>query len=57
LTENIQYDLSGEYLEGLKLYYEKAARLGITAGNKPLVFAGGSANEKDQAVLRAQSQR
>jgi chorismate dehydratase len=59
LTENIQYDLSGEYLEGLKLYYEKAARLGIAQGNKPLVFAGGTGAgaEKDRDMLRAQSPR
>jgi len=59
LTENIQYDLSGEYLEGLKLYYEKAARLGITQGNKPLVCAGGASAgaEKDRDMLRAQSPR
>jgi chorismate dehydratase len=61
LTENIQYDLAGEYLEGLKLYYEKAARLGIIPANKPLVFAGDSAGESSSAqnreVLRAQSRR
>ncbi|MGA8036937.1 MAG: menaquinone biosynthesis protein [Candidatus Acidiferrales bacterium] len=54
LTENIQYDLSGEYLEGLRLYYEKAARLGLIPGYKPLVFADGG-SEKVRSMLNAQS--
>jgi predicted solute-binding protein len=56
LTENIQYDLSGEYLEGLRLYYEKAARLGIVPQYKPLVFAD-NGSEKVQSMLNAQSKR
>ena len=40
LSENIHFGLEPEYLEGLGLYYEKAAALGLTPRNKPLQFAG-----------------
>jgi hypothetical protein len=56
LTENIQYDLSDEYLEGLRLYYQKAARHGLVPEYKPLVFAD-YGTEKVRSVLNAQTQR
>jgi chorismate dehydratase len=40
LTENIHFNLEEEYLEGLRLYYEKAAAIGLIPRNKPLQFAG-----------------
>lgn len=40
LYENIHFGLEPEYLEGLRLYYEKAAALGLISRNKPLEFAG-----------------
>ena len=40
LSENIHFGLEPEYLEGLGVYYEKAAALGLTPRNKPLQFAG-----------------
>ncbi len=40
LYENIHFGLEPEYLEGLRLYYEKAAALGLIPRNKPLEFAG-----------------
>jgi chorismate dehydratase len=40
LTENIHFGLEEEYLEGLRLYYERAAALGIIPRGKPLQFAG-----------------
>jgi chorismate dehydratase len=40
LSENIHFGLEPEYLEGLGLYYEKAAALGLIPRNKPLQFAG-----------------
>jgi chorismate dehydratase len=50
LTDNIHFDLAEEYLEGLRLYYEKAAAIGLIPRNKPLQFAGlatsGSASAK-----------
>jgi chorismate dehydratase len=39
LRENIHFGLEEEYLQGLRLYYEKAAALGIIPHNKPLQFA------------------
>ena len=39
LTENIQFDLDAENLEGLRLYFEKAAALGLTPQARPLEFA------------------
>jgi chorismate dehydratase len=50
LIENIHFGLEEEYLEGLRLYYEKAAATGIIPRNNPLHFAGaavrGSASVK-----------
>jgi chorismate dehydratase len=50
LIENIHFGLEEEYLEGLRLYYEKAAAIGIIPRNNPLHFAGaavrGSASVK-----------
>ena len=43
LTENIDFNLGEENIAGLRLYFEKAARLGLTPGNKPLEFAAASA--------------
>jgi chorismate dehydratase len=40
LIQNIHFGLEEEYLDGLRLYYEKAAALGIIPRNKPLHFAG-----------------
>ncbi len=40
LTENIHFGLEEEYLQGLRLYYEKAAAIGVIPRNKPLQFAG-----------------
>src|ERR1700678_3652049 len=40
LSENIHFGLEPEYLEGLGLYYEKAAALGLISPNKTLQFAG-----------------
>jgi chorismate dehydratase len=39
LIENIHFDLSGEYLEGLQLYFEKAAAAGLIPRARPLEFA------------------
>ena len=43
LSENIDFNLGEENLAGLRLYFEKAAQLGLTPGNKPLEFAAASA--------------
>jgi chorismate dehydratase len=40
LIENIHFGLEEEYLQGLRLYYERAAALGVIPRNKPLQFAG-----------------
>jgi chorismate dehydratase len=40
LIENIHFGLEEEYLDGLRLYFEKAAALGMIPRNKPLQFAG-----------------
>lgn len=42
LTENIHFDLAGEYLEGLRLYYEKAAAARLIPRARPLEFAKSS---------------
>jgi chorismate dehydratase len=39
LTENIHFDLGQEYLEGLKLYFEKAAVAGLIGRARPLELA------------------
>ena len=39
LGENINYDLDAENLEGLNLYYEKAAALGLISHVRPIEFA------------------
>jgi len=39
LIENIHFDLEGEYLEGLQLYFEKAAAAGLIPRARPLEFA------------------
>jgi len=39
LAENIHFGLEPEYLEGLRLYYEKATAIGVISHNKPLQFA------------------
>jgi chorismate dehydratase len=39
LTDNIHFELEPEYLEGLNLYYEKAAALGVIKRFRPLEFA------------------
>jgi chorismate dehydratase len=40
LLDNIHFGLEQEYLEGLNLYYEKAAAAGLTPHLRPLEFAG-----------------
>jgi hypothetical protein len=40
LIQNIHFGLEEEYLDGLRLYYEKAAALGVIPANKLLQFAG-----------------
>jgi len=42
LTENIHFDLEGEYLEGLRLYFEKAAAAGLIPRSRALEFARSS---------------
>ena len=39
LTENVRFNLDDENLAGLRLYFDKAAQLGLIPRNKPLVFA------------------
>jgi hypothetical protein len=39
LTENIHFDLSREYVEGLELYFEKAAAAGLIPSARRLEFA------------------
>jgi len=39
LTENIHFDLEAEYLEGLQLYFEKAAAARLIPSARPLEFA------------------
>ncbi len=39
LTENIHFELDSEYLEGLQLYFEKAAAAGLIPRVHPLEFA------------------
>jgi predicted solute-binding protein len=41
LTENIQFDLGEENLAGLRLYFEKAAAMGLIPRARPLEFAPG----------------
>lgn len=55
LTENINFDLDGENLAGLQLFYEKAAATGLIPRGKPLAFAsasegGSSANQSTRAA-------
>ena len=39
LTENVHYDLDEEYLDGLRIYYEKAAAAGLIPRAKALELA------------------
>jgi chorismate dehydratase len=43
LTDNIDFNLDEENLEGLRLYYEKAAAAGLIPRNRPLEFVAASA--------------
>ncbi len=43
LTENIDFNLDEENLAGLRLYFERAAELGLIPRDKPLEFASASA--------------
>jgi chorismate dehydratase len=43
LIENIHFDLSGKYLEGLNLYFEKAVAAGLIPRVRPLEFAASRA--------------
>jgi chorismate dehydratase len=44
LSENIHFDLSGGYLEGLELFFEKTASAGLIPRRRPLEFATSSAS-------------
>jgi chorismate dehydratase len=43
LTENVHYDLDEEYLDGLRIYYEKAAAAGLIPRAKALELAAPAA--------------
>jgi chorismate dehydratase len=43
LTDNIKYDLDGEKLDGLRLFFEYAAETGVLPAVKPIEFLGRSA--------------
>jgi chorismate dehydratase len=43
LTDNINFDLDAENIEGLNLYYRKAAALGLIPRYRPIEFAGAPA--------------
>jgi chorismate dehydratase len=43
LTENIDFNLDAENLAGLRLYFEKAAKLGLIEQNRPVEFANTTA--------------
>jgi chorismate dehydratase len=49
LVENIHFGLEEEYLEGLRLYYEKAAAIGAIPRNKPLQFAEAAVGDRVSA--------
>jgi chorismate dehydratase len=57
LTENINYDLDGENLAGLRLYFEKAAAAGLIPRARPLEFAvshgRGSASSQSTRAARS----
>jgi chorismate dehydratase len=42
LRENIDFNLDAENLAGLRLYFEKAAKLGLIEQNRPVEFAAAS---------------
>ena len=44
LTENIHFDLDGENLSGLELYFEMTAAAGLIPRAKPLEFATAAAH-------------
>lgn len=48
LMDNIHFDLAGEYLEGLRLYYEKAAAAGLIPRARPLQFVKSSVTSAAQ---------
>ncbi|MGH9684165.1 MAG: menaquinone biosynthetic enzyme MqnA/MqnD family protein [Candidatus Acidiferrales bacterium] len=39
LTDNVHFDLDNDYLDGLRLYFEKSAAAGLIPRNRPLEFA------------------
>ena len=49
LTENIHFDLKGDYLEGLQLCYEKAAAAGLIPRARPLRFLAASSPARSTA--------
>jgi chorismate dehydratase len=54
LTENINFDLDQENLAGLRLYYEKAAALGLIPESRPIEFASfGSASTAADITTRS----
>jgi len=56
LTENINFDLDGENLAGLHLYYEKAAAHGLIPRAKSLRFAA-TANSKTSSTESSRAAR
>lgn len=56
LSDNIQFGLADEYLDGLRLYYEKAARIGVIPAYKPLVFADAGAGKVSSFMNREDAQ-
>ena len=51
LTENVRFDLEDDNLAGLRLYFEKAAQLGLIPRNKPIEFA--AAREAAASVTKS----
>jgi chorismate dehydratase len=48
LIENIHFGLEEEYLDGLRVYYEKAAAIGVIPSSKALQFAGATSVQAAQ---------
>jgi chorismate dehydratase len=49
LTDNIDFSLDAANLEGLELYYQKAARLGLIPAARPLEIAGAAESRESKA--------
>ena len=50
LTDNIDFSLDVANLEGLELYYQKAARLGLIPAARPLEIAGAAESRESKAT-------